>query len=460
MNTTYQEDSEFVLGLQGMAVLDVERQKLELKDAIRESRNAYDEAHTRLQEMEQELRQEQEELDKRQQEYVTFLSERGTLESMSRLSRNMSATEAEKRKAEEEYNRLQTIKNQTEHELHQWKVALSDGKARLHTVQTKLQEKLEDWETLYQEYYAEGVSGEWYRNLASHELDAKFKAEKAVFEKTTIVLDDKKKLIDTLKYSMERAKKSIKRRGILLEDLEKLQENHQLFAVPEEELEELSQEVARITVNVDHIRADVERRKQKATRLEGSIEQAIMTLEERFGSYVEQEIVPDDIEVRIADEEEAVRRLNDAYKQLEHEYQQYSREYTTMMDLYKDVKRIVETNEISLQKAKVLMLGKDKLRDTFEASLLSYDKSTKALERAKQELQRYKTQTAQALSELQAYELAQTINDDIEIPRNLGEAKQLRDSLTSMIHVISLEKERIGQSIEDMQFIKSNFEKQ
>lgn len=470
MNTTYQEDSAFVLGLQGMAVLDAEKQKMELRDALRESRNAYSEITHQLKEAEQTIADSRTELEEKQQEYFTFLAEKGTLESIGRLSEQMSETEAEKQKADAEYHRLQTVKNRYQQELHQWRTTLSDSRNRLQSVQSQLQERLTDWEQLYKEYYVEGTMSEenltkeklteGYSGLSDRELEARFKAEKAIFEKATVVLEDKKKLIETLQSSMERSRKAIQKRGFAIADLEAMRENHQLFAVSEADLEELSKEVSRVSVNVDRLHHDVESRKQQVTRLEGSIEQAIMTLEERFGPYVEQEVSAEEIGARIADGEEAMKRLNEDYKNSEKEYQQYSREYAAMIDLYKDVKRIVETNEISLQNARVQMVDKEQLRDIFETSLLSYDKSTKALERARNELQRYKNQTSQALHEMQAFEMAQTINDDVEVPKNFGEAKQLRDSLASIINVIALEKERIEQSIEDMEFIKSNFEKQ
>ena len=462
MSETYLEDSDFVLGLQGKAILDAEKQKLSLKDAIRENKQAYDTAKLRLEEVQQVIASAESELEIKQQEYFAFLSESGTLEAIARLSAQMSDTEEEKKQAEAEYHRLQKVRSKYQQELHQWKTIYSDSKSRMQMAKEQLEEKTADWKTYYQDYYSEEYAGsaKAYSNLSDGELDAGFKAEKAIFEKATIVLEDKRKLISTLNSSMERAKKAIMRRGVDIDELAKMQENHELFAVSEDDLEALNKEVSRVSLNVDRLHHEIESRKQKVTRLEGSIEQAVMTLEERFGPYVEQEVPVAEIDSRIADGEEAMKRLSEDYQHSEKEYQQYSREYTTMMDLYKDVKRIVETNDISLQNARVLVVGRQQLRETFEASLLSYDKSTKALERAKNDLQKYKNQTAQALSEMQAFEMAHTISQDVVIPNNFGEAKQLCDSLASIINVIALEKERIEQSIEDMEFIKSNFEKQ
>lgn len=470
ISTTYQEDSAFVASLQGITILDVEQKRVKYQDEIRDLRTTLGEmqdAHARL---EEELESNRRLLDEKQKEFYQMMEDGGILETIASLSKQVSAEEQEQKKGKEEYERLRTLQDRYRQELHQWKVAYSDSNHRLDTLRAQAKQRLSDWEGYYKEYYIEGTdrlpSGEEadlmeeLTALSDMELDARFKAVKAVFEKSTIVLEDKKKLITALQTSMDKALKSIAKRKISVQELEELQQEHKLYSVGEQDLELLSTELFRLSLAADSLRHDLERSQKKADRLEGSIEQALLTLEERFGAYEEISISKEEVDGAIQEEEKVLAQLDQEYRNSEKEYQRYSREYTAMLDLYKDVRRIVETNEISLQNAKVLMVGKEQLRDVFEGSLLAYDKSTKALERARNELQRYKGQTAQALAEMQALELSQTISSDVEIPKDFGEAKQLRDSLSSIINVIALEKERIEQGIEDMQFIKVNFEKQ
>lgn len=469
MSVTYQEDSAFAAGLQGIAIVDVEQERFNTLDEIRELKAGLEAKKEELAVREQELKTNRELLTQKQQAFYQRMEENGILETMISLSHQLTLEEQEKKTGKAEQERLQTLKNRYQQELHQWKVTYSDSNHRLQVLRSQAEERLADWEQYYKDYYAEetgtGEKSDTARStelepLSDSELDARFKAVKAVFEKSTIVLEDKKKLIATLQASMERALKSIAKRNSDIAELEELRKEHKLYPVEETDLELLSTELSRLSLVVDTLHHHLEGRKQKANRLEGSIEQAMMTLEERFGSYEEVSVSNEEVDAAIAEGEAALERFSQDYKASEKAYQQYSKEYTAMLDLYKDVKRIVETNEISLQNAKVLMVGKEQLREVFENSLLSYDKSTKALERARNELQRYKNQTAQALTEMQAFELSQTISNDVEVPKNFGEAKQLRDSLSSIINVIALEKERIEQGIEDMQFIKSNFEKQ
>ena len=465
MSATYQEDSAFAAGLQGIAIIDVEQEQLKARDTLRECKEQLERKKQELVQAQYEVETKEQEVKEKRQAQLDWLEERSTLESIASLSRQMAEEEEQQKTSKAEVVRLQKLQNQYQQELYRWRVTDAESSHRMQALQAQVDERLTDWEQCYKEYYLDeshtvkDIPADM-EALEDSELDARFKAVKAVFEKSTIVLEDKKQLIATLQVSMDKALKSITKRNCSVEELEELRKNHQLYAVDEQELELLSTELSRLTLVVDTQKHHLTGRNQKANRLEGSIEQAVLTLEERFGPYEEVEVSKEEIDARITEGETLLSHLDQAYKESEKEYQQYSREYTAMLDLYKDVKRIVETNDISLQNAKVLMVGKEQLREGFEASLLAYDKSTKALERAKNELQRYKNQTAQALAEMQAFELSQTISNDVEIPCNFGETKQLRDSLTSMIHVIALEKERVEQGIEDMQFIKSNFEKQ
>lgn len=468
ISATYQEDSAFAAGLQGITIVDVEQKKLKYGDEVRELRVRLEEIKQTCSELEESLKSNRKQLEEKQVEFYQFMEDGSMLEAIASLGRKITAKEQEQKKGKAECQRLQTLQSRYRKELHQWKVTCSDSTHRLQNLRAQAKQRLADWEQYYKEYYMEGADArtevaeqrEEWMSLGDTDLDARFKAAKTVFEKNTIVLEDKKALITALQTSMEKALKSISRRNISLAELEQLQQEHRLYAVEEQDLELLSTELSRLSLGVDTLRHELERRQKKADRLEGSIEQAVATLEERFGPYEEIQISGEEIDAAITEAETLLEQVSQAYGNSEQEYQRYSKEHTAMLDLYKDVKRIVETNAISLQNAKVLMVGKEQLREEFEASLLAYDKSTKALERARNELQRYKNQTAQALTEMQAFELSQTISKDVEVPGNYGEAKQLRDGLSSIISVITLEKERIEQGIEDMQFIKSNFEKQ
>lgn len=461
MSNTYLEDSNFVAGLQGIAILDVEQQTLDSKEQLRILQEQLEESRKEAARLQQKLQEVRQEIKEQQAWICSFLEQRGILRAVITCSTRLTKEEEQLRAAKAEQERVQTLQEQYRQELHQWSVKLTDSTRHRISLQEELDSRLTLWNQYYKEYYTEEKTGAFgFDTLSEEELDTRFKAVKAVFEKDTVVLEDKKRLIATLQAAMDKSLRTIRKRGSRIEELEQLKKEHRLYPAEEHDLEALSTELSRLALVVDTMKAHLEGRRQKANRLEGSIEQAERTLAERFGTYEEIDISKEELERVMQEGEQKLAHLKQLSQTSEREYQQYNREYTVMLDLYKDVKRIVETNNIRLQDAKVLLTGKEQLREVFEASLLTYDKSTKALERAKNELQRYKAQTSQALTEMQAYELSHTISNDVVVPDNYGEAKQLRDSLDAMIHVIALEKERVEQGITDMQFIKANFEKQ
>ena len=461
MSRTYQEDSEFVLGLQGMAILDAEKRMLVLEDTIREQTAILQSLNERRQTLNRELTEAQDAYQSCQQTYYTYLTESGTLDAIRRLSVKLVETEEEQKASDTELRRLQAEVMKYEQEVIQKRSSLREHEHRLETIQITLKERRADWEQYYKSYYDETVAaGEQYRKLSGQELDARFKALHTVFSKATIVLEDKRRLTNTLQSSMERLMKAILRRGITMEELQNLEEEHKLYSVTDQELTDIAGEVDHVLKRVEHLKRDMESRREDAIRLEGSIAQAILTMEERYGAYEAPDVLGEHLEDKLHQEEASLAKLEEAYQISEKEYQKNHKGFAIMQELYKDVKRIIDVNEIDLTEAHVLSIEPDELRAAFELSLKSYDKSNKELERARQELQRYKGQTAQAIMEMQAFELAQTIRDDIDIPKNYGEAKELKDSIHSMSHVIELEKERIAKSIEDMQFIKDSFEKQ
>lgn len=465
MNRTYQEDSTFITRLQGIAVLDVEQELLTVQEELLTRQEAADSCRQELEEEEQHIEELRKQLDERRQAIYAQLEEQGRLNTLVSLSERTQRAEQELQTSRREQERLGSLLEEHQKKLHQWRMRYTDSKHQLEELREQRSRRQSDWEAFYQTYYDEKEEGSPLLNQQAAELDdeqleIQLKAQLAVVEKSTGVLEDKKKLIEALQVSMNRSLRAITKRGSSIEKLEEMRQEQQLFYAKEQDLELLSTELSRLTLALDALKHHMDGRRQKADRLQGSMEQAIHTLEEQFGTYEELSISESETVAALETGEHRLNRLMQEYQRMEADYAESAEEYTAVMDLYKDVKRIVETNEIRLQEAKTLVIGKAQLREVFEQSLLAYDKSTKALERARGELQRYKNQTAQALLEMQAFELSQTISRDVVVPKNYGEARQLRESLSSIINVIALEKERVAQGIEDMQFIKSNFEKQ
>ena len=218
--------------------------------------------------------------------------------------------------------------------------------------------------------------------------------------------------------------------------------------------------LSQLSVRLEQIQDDYKKKEHEATRLEGRIEQAMQALVERFGSFEEVSVTKEEAKQAIEEGDRILKTLRDEMKAFQKEYQQYVKNNAVIIDLYKDVKRIVENEGLDVTGATVLAREQSEIRDIFEESLLSFDRSNKVLLRTKQELLNYKTQTANTFFTMGAFELSTSIKDDVEIPETYEEAKALLESIREMISYIALEKERVEQGIEDMEAIKSNFENQ
>ncbi|MBQ8412102.1 MAG: hypothetical protein IJX12_00555, partial [Lachnospiraceae bacterium] len=199
---------------------------------------------------------------------------------------------------------------------------------------------------------------------------------------------------------------------------------------------------------------------QAINLLEGRISYAIKNIEDAFGAYVEEEASLSEIIASLENGEEVLARLDREAKECDENYKKYFRQQGYMVDLYKDVKRIITTNDISLEGATPIPEEKEKLRDIFEENLLKYDKSNKLLEKAKNELLKFKGNTAASLDRMEVYELANTIRGDVVIPEDYEEAKALMENLRTIVEYIALEKDRVEKSLADMETIKANFEEQ
>jgi hypothetical protein len=258
---------------------------------------------------------------------------------------------------------------------------------------------------------------------------------------------------------MKRIARTIEKRGIRMSELE---QEAQLYVTDEEALRVLDEELSRLTLVSATLQEKKNNSSAAAGRLEGSINYAIRDMERIYGagSYIKEDIPSHELEHAILNGDRVLGELTARYNDSVDRYNEYYKQQGFMMDLYKDVKRIIDTNDIDTGRARVLPCGKDELRQLFEDSLLKFDRSRKNLDKAKNELIKFKGQTAEALTEMGVYEMAATIRNDVIIPDNYYDAKNLLSGLLQIVDYIKLEKERVEKGIEDMVAIKDNFEDQ
>ena len=462
LEATYDEDLDYTAKLTDAAFLNAENEVQAGKEALIEHERTVEGLKKDMERIRIHSDKMKEDAEKFQETLLTNQKEQiklAGIEAKSDLAddtkQKLDYYDAEVRRLTEEVSKAKSDKDA---------VALkcSDLQGQILHMEQQIEEVLTDWENIYKDYYVEEKFVTV--NITEEQLKAEFLAAKAIVEQATIVLEDKKKLIATLLESMQRGMRIIERRKVSVDTLEKLRQTGELHPVDEELINRLSMHLSQLSVRCDQLKADYKKKEHEATRIEGRIEQALQALRERFGedavAGLNVEITREEALQAIAEGDRILQGLQNEMKNFQKEYQQYVKNNGVIIDLYKDVKRIVESEGLDVSGANVLMREQNEIREIFEESLMFYDKINKAMARAKQELLNYKTQTANTFFAMGAFELSNSIKDDVEIPETYTDAKALLANMREMISYIALEKERVEQGIEDMEAIKNNFENQ
>ena len=319
----------------------------------------------------------------------------------------------------------------------------------------ELKAKEDDWNSHYQPYYQQKNYPE--DNRGKEELIYIFKSY--INDSDQQAMDEEKNamLLDTLESSIRRQETRIKETGV---DLASLMAEYEAgtFVKPEEdELNHLKLEIDKAKKQSDEAVADLSKKKDEAMKLSGSIDYAIQNISAAYGEFNFIDLSYDEYDMAIRSEEEELKKAKAMAKEAEEKLDNYKKQQDVMADLYRDVKRIVERNNIDTSYAVIIEGDRESLRDHFEELLLSYDRIEKAIERAGSQMLKTKGQVTESLSMLGAFQLAASIRDDIETPKTYTEATVLLNNLDSMKDLIRLEKERVDSSLSDMERLKNNF---
>lgn len=458
MEAAYEEDLDYTAKLTDAAFLNAEKEVQAGKEEVLEHRRKIQELKEDMERLKVHSDKAKEEMKKTEQTLITNQEEQRKLAGIEAVSDLADETKKQLDFYTAEVLRLENDTERAESELESITIKKEEMENQIRHMESQIKDVLKDWETIYKDYYVEGRFSRI--TISEEQLKAEFLAAKAVAEQTGIVLEDKKKLIATLMESMQRGMKVIEKRKVSKEVLEQLKKEGELHPVDEELINRLSLHLSQLAIRSEQLKGEYKKKEHETTRLEGRIEQALTALQERFGNFEQVEVTKEEAVQAISEGDRILRELKQEIKDFQKEYQQYVKNNGVIIDLYKDVKRIVQSEGLDISNAMVLLKEQDEIREIFEESLLSYDKSNKALSRAKQELLNYKTQTANTFFTMGAFELSTSIKEDVEIPETYEDAKALLNSIRDMVSYIVLEKERVSQGIEDMEAIKNHFENQ
>lgn len=459
MLAAYREDQAFVIRMSDSSILQAAqrlKEALEEADTIERMRQ---EETSALKQTEKELLQCQKMLQEINKQEQSLFEDQNRLETLQHFTKLLSNQEEIQKKAKADIVRLRKQEEELANSHEEAGVSRVQVQAQLQALREKEIGLVSEFENKYARYYdAEHVYD--ILTMSDDTLYAKFSAACAQGSADAKSLEDKRMLIDTLHASMEKMIRHIRQRGADPKELEEFAARNMLYKSDAAILDACIGRMEQLRAQWQNDEKALRDKCSQADRLEGSIQYAIRNLTDAYGSYEEVSLPLSEILSGLEHGQELLTRLEQESKQCDQAYREYEKQQGYMLDLYKDVKRIVTTHEISLENATLLAEDKEQLREMFETTLMQFDRSCKALERAKNEIIKFKANTATTLDTMQVYELARSIREDVTAPDTAQEAQILTENLTQMIEYIHLERDRIEKSLSDMESMKANFEEQ
>lgn len=335
---------------------------------------------------------------------------------------------------------------------------LIDIRNRLKNTDSHMKELLENWEKNYQRYFKDSAKEESIHSFA--ELDAEFHGKKTAFEQRNSDYDDKKKLDESYRNSMEKELELIHYRGCSEEELEKMNEQHLLVRTEKEILASGRQKLLAHQGEIVSMQKSLDEKNSLVNRREGSIAHGKKLVTERYGAYeraaVDASRLPEFVEENKYALEQIGRQRTDGEEKLK----ALEKELFSLDTIRQDLERMMNAAGFrkknitdTLEKGVSLREESSRLRDR-------YDSIRKEEADRREEYERDKTRLADTLMELSAFDLASEVKNQLTTPQNGEEMQEQIDGLNDTIRCIRLEKENVGRGIEDMNRIKENFESQ
>lgn len=475
---TYQEDLAFVTRLVDIRYTGAEDRERELNQQLLEKKDELETLKTSIRNVEAAVKADTESYGDLQQRQQAEADRQQTFVMIDQLSDIVRPEEERLAEYRQRKSDLTAKISELSGEVLKWSATVQETEAKLAGITKNIEEIQYKWTEYFEPYMPKtGIPGsldnaedagnqdgepgayEELLDISDEQLEQEFMAMLAVAKEHAPDLDDKKIILETLQKSMDRIRKTIEKRGF---DMALFDSAEELYPTAENTLREMDDEMARLTLIAASLAQQQKADQRAYSKIEGSIEYAVQNINRTYGegAYSREDISASDADTAIANGDAVLADMNRLYKEAEKAYSDYYKQHGFMMDLYKDVKRIVDTNNIDVSSGSVLDEDMDTLRQIFETSLMKYDRSMKALDRAKNEIMRFKGQTADTLVEMGVFEMANTIRQDVQVPDTYAQAKELLANLLQIIEFIRLEKERVEKGIEDMVAIKENFENQ
>ena len=273
-------------------------------------------------------------------------------------------------------------------------------------------------------------------------------------------MDDKRQLLESYEQTMERLKEFILERGIDLEELAQMREKGTLMPSLPKELEGLREELAQLREELQEMSRIAEGVRADKNRLAGRIENAILAVEEKYGSFEAVDIKDKNYDYFMKEQNAALENMRQKLTLANETAARGGRELHSIEDTRKDLERLMRTARVTYNMTRDFYADGSGLRKRCEELLEQYERLKNEEVKRREAFEKHRDQLADLMLEQKSSALADEIRYHMELPKNADEARELEENIRETVQIIRLEKDRIHQGIKDMVQIKESFEDQ
>ncbi len=319
----------------------------------------------------------------------------------------------------------------------------------------RLEELNNDYALKYRQYYDEKLLP--YDNMTEEAVDARAGALRTLLNEQMGDISDKEKLLGIYDSSMKKSVDNICYRGMSLEEAQNAYKQGLLIRCEMEELLECKKAAENIRSQIRTIEAAIDSQNAQKNRIEGSLDHAKGQYEAQYGEYVREKLNnPGAFIVSHRQEMSAIMTLK---LETEKKSKEIDNTYRDVMLMEKDLERIIRNAGLELPDGdNAADEGVEVTVEAYEAAQKHYEALVKAQARKKNSFDEDKQRLTDALTEHNAYELAQEIRRSLVVPENVGDLDNLLTGIKETNDCIALERDSIEQGISDMERIKDSFE--
>ena len=332
-----------------------------------------------------------------------------------------------------------------------------NNREKAEITRNKKEQMVTDWEKLYAPY--EKAGRRVRSGLTLEELEVRFLGRKEAFEKEHGDVEDKKRLVESLKTAMERAVSAIEYRGDSLEGLGAAYAANELKVTSKEELLALRKKLTESKEAEELAANQLQARTNSVNRKFGGIGHAKTMVEEQFGGY-EALNIQGDLKEHLEADKKLLEEKKERQKAVLKEEKELERQCLVLENMCRDMERMMKLSGIAAGETVELLDAGVSLKEKYEKLQEQYEGLMREEQRRRSVFEGDKERLLDTLAKMQAFAFSEEIKRTVTYPVSLDEAERLISNLAETISYIELEKERIGKGIEDMEIIRDNFENQ